>query len=45
MPYFVIFKGMFLTAILLEEQSRMLDEASRNGLSLWMNWLRKTDAD
>lgn len=43
-PYFVIFRGMFLTAILFDEQSRMLDEASRNGLSLWMNWLRKTDA-
>lgn len=43
-PYFVIFRGMFLAAILFDEQSRMLDEASKNGLSLWMNWLRKTDA-
>jgi hypothetical protein len=42
-PYFVVFKGMFLVAIFFRERSWMLDDASRNGLGLWLDWMKKAE--
>ena len=42
-PYFPVFKGMFLEAILFRERSYMLDETSRNGLGIWLNWMKPAE--
>ncbi len=44
-PYFVIFRGMFLEAILLRERSGLLDNASRNGLGLWLDWMKDANTN
>ena len=43
-PYFCIFRGMFLEAILFTEQSMRLDDASQKGLGLWLDWMKKAEA-
>lgn len=42
-PYFTVFHGMFLEAILFRERSYMLDETSRTGLGIWLNWLKPAE--
>lgn len=42
-PYFTVFRGMFLEAILFQERSYMLDKASKNGLGIWLNWLKPAE--
>lgn len=41
--YFVVFRGMFIEAILFRERSDLLDDASRKGLGIWHNWLKPAE--